>query len=41
MKPTDFSKAISDFIAKYLPNERGASSNTITAYMKIIGLFYY
>lgn len=32
MKPTDFSKYISDFISKYLPNEKGASSNTITAY---------
>lgn len=32
MKPTDFSKYISDFIARYLPDERGASDNTITAY---------
>ncbi len=32
MKPTDFSKYISDFIARYLPGERGASTNTITAY---------
>lgn len=32
MKPTDFSKYISDFIAKYLPNERGSSVNTIAAY---------
>lgn len=32
MKPTDFSKHISDFISKYLPNEKGASTNTITAY---------
>jgi integrase/recombinase XerD len=32
MKPTDFSKYISDFISRYLPNERGASANTITAY---------
>lgn len=32
MKPTDFSKYISDFISRYLPNEKGASSNTITAY---------
>lgn len=32
MKPTDFSKYISDFIARYLPDERGASVNTITAY---------
>jgi site-specific recombinase XerD len=32
MKPTDFSKYLSDFISRYLPNERGASANTITAY---------
>ena len=32
MKPTDFSKYISDFISRYLPNEKGASANTITAY---------
>ena len=32
MKPTDFSKYISDYISRYLPNEKGASANTITAY---------
>lgn len=32
MKPTDFSKYISDFISRYLPNQKGASSNTIAAY---------
>ena len=32
MKPTDFSMYISNFISKYLPNERGASGNTISAY---------
>jgi len=32
MKPTDFSKYISGFILKYLPDERGASANTINAY---------
>lgn len=32
MRPTDFSKYISDFIARYLPDERGASANTINAY---------
>ena len=32
MRTTDFSKYISDFISKYLPNEKGASNNTITAY---------
>lgn len=32
MKPTDFSKYISDFISRYLPDEKGASANTISAY---------
>lgn len=32
MKPTDFSKYISDFISRYLPNEKGASSHTIASY---------
>jgi len=32
MKPTNFSKYISDFISRYLPNEKGASYNTIAAY---------
>lgn len=32
MKPTDFSKYISDFISRYLPGERGASANTIASY---------
>jgi len=32
MKPTDFSKYISDFISRYLPNEKGASANTVTSY---------
>lgn len=32
MKPTDFSKYISDFLSRYLTNERGASINTINAY---------
>lgn len=32
MKPTDFSKYISDFLARYLVDEKGASFNTIIAY---------
>ncbi|WP_442587644.1 site-specific integrase [Pedobacter sp. AW31-3R] len=32
MKPTDFSKYISDYVSRYLPNEKGASANTIAAY---------
>ncbi len=31
-KVTDFSRYISDFISRYLPDERGASLNTIAAY---------
>ena len=32
MKPTDFAKYLSEFISRYLPNEKGASANTIAAY---------
>jgi site-specific recombinase XerD len=32
MQPTDFSKYLTSFLTKYLPAERGASTNTITAY---------
>jgi integrase/recombinase XerD len=32
MQPTDFSKYLTIFLSKYLPAERGASHNTITAY---------
>lgn len=32
MKPTNFSKYITDYISRYLPGEKGASVNTITAY---------
>lgn len=32
MKPTDFSKYVTDFFLKYLSNERGASNNTISSY---------
>jgi site-specific recombinase XerD len=32
MKPTDFSKYLTDFLAKYLVNERGVSPNTIKSY---------
>ncbi len=39
MKPTDFSKYLSDFISRYLPHERGASSNTIAAYRDTFILF--
>ncbi|GAC1382924.1 MAG: hypothetical protein NVSMB45_09660 [Ginsengibacter sp.] len=32
MKPTNFSRYITDFITRYLINERGASANTLAAY---------
>lgn len=32
MKPTDFSKHLTDFLSKYLPGERGLSANTIHSY---------
>ncbi len=32
MNPTDFSKHLSGFLIKYLPGERGVSSNTISSY---------
>lgn len=32
MQPTDFSKYLTNFLTKYLPGERGVSSNTILAY---------
>jgi site-specific recombinase XerD len=32
MKPTDFSKSLTDFLSKYLPGEKGVSSNTIASY---------
>ena len=32
MKPTDFSKYLTDFLTRYLPHERGASANTIYSY---------
>lgn len=39
MKPTDFSKNITDFLSLYLPGERGASHNTICAYKDSFLLF--
>jgi site-specific recombinase XerD len=32
LKPTDFAKALTDFLSKYLPSERGMSQNTIASY---------
>jgi len=39
MKPTDFSKYLSDFLTKYLVHERGASRNTVCAYRDTFVLF--
>lgn len=39
MKPTDFSKILSDFLSKYLPGERGMSHNTVSSYKFTFILF--
>jgi len=39
MKPTDFSKSLTDFLTRYLPGERGVSKNTITSYKDTFILF--
>jgi site-specific recombinase XerD len=39
MKPTDFSKYLTDYLTRYLYHERGYSSNTITAYRDTFVLF--
>ena len=39
MKPTDFSKSLTDFLSKYLPGERGMSVNTISSYKITFILF--
>lgn len=39
MKPTDFSKNLTDFLCLYLPGEKGASHNTICAYKDAFLLF--
>lgn len=39
MQPTDFAKHLSDFLTKYMPGERGASSNTIISYKDTFILF--
>jgi site-specific recombinase XerD len=39
MKPTDFSKSLTDFLSKYLPGERGMSANTIHSYKVAFILF--
>ena len=39
MKPTDFSKNLTDFLTLYLPGEKGASYNTVCAYKDTFMLF--
>jgi site-specific recombinase XerD len=39
MKPTDFSKSLTGFLSKYLPGERGMSTNTINSYKVTFILF--
>ena len=39
MKPTNFSKYLSEFLSNYLSHQRGASSNTIAAYRDTFVLF--
>lgn len=39
MKPTDFSRSLTDFLSKYLPGERGMSSHTISSYKDTFMLF--
>jgi len=39
MKPTDFSKYLTDFLTAYLPGEKGASHHTVCAYKDTFLLF--
>jgi integrase/recombinase XerD len=39
MKPTDFSKSLTDFLSLFLPGEKGLSHNTISAYKYTFLLF--
>jgi site-specific recombinase XerD len=39
MKPTDFSRNLTNFLSKYLPGERGMSANTIYSYKFTFILF--
>jgi integrase/recombinase XerD len=39
MRPTDFSKYLTDYLTRYLSHERGSSSNTITAYRDTFVLY--
>ena len=39
MKPTNFSKYLTDFLLRYLPHERGESTNTIHSYRDTFTLY--
>ena len=39
MKPTDFSRYLTEYLTRYLSHERGSSPNTITAYRDTFVLF--
>jgi integrase/recombinase XerD len=39
MKTTDFSKYLTEFLASYLPGEKGASTNTVSSYRDTFVLF--
>lgn len=39
MKPTDFAKALSQYLSAYLPGQRNVSSNTIKSYRETFRLF--
>lgn len=39
MKPTDFAKALSQYLTSYLPGQRNVSPNTIRSYGNTFKLF--
>ena len=39
MKPTDFAKALSQYLSAYLPGQRNVSPNTIKSYRETFKLF--
>src|SRR5208283_1893806 len=39
MKPTDFAKALSQYLSEYLPGQRNVSPNTIKSYRETFKLF--
>ncbi len=41
MKPTDFAKALSQYLSVYLPGQRNVSTNTIKSYRDTFKLFLY